>query len=155
MWVGASNASRSASVGAVSGVAIARSANLSQKFLRPRNDSASACTRGRQFRAASAQRVKPFGISVSILARIAWPNTGAAPSVEIPMTSGERLTIAPKAKSQKADRSMTLTGTPAARAAAAKAAASASSAHSAMAMAAPPQSAGCQVRSCSVIAPAG
>jgi hypothetical protein len=54
------------------------------------------------------------------LARIAWPNTGAAPSVEIPITKGERLTMAPKAKSQNFGLSMTLTGTPAARAAAAK-----------------------------------
>ena len=40
------------------------------------------------------------------------------------MTSGERLTIAPKEKSQNAGLSITLTGTPAARAAAANAAAS-------------------------------
>ena len=134
---GASSASRSASVGSRSGAATARAVNFSQKPRRPRNGRASACTRGRQARAASAQRPKPFGISASILARIAWPKTGAAPSVEMPMTSGERLTMAPKAKSQNAGRSMTLTGTPAARAAAAKAAASSSSAQSATAMAAP------------------
>ena len=129
-------------MGAAFGAATARSVNLSQKLRRPRNGSASACTRGRQARAASAQRAKPFGISASILARIAWPNTGEAPSVEMPMTSGERLTMAPKEKSQNAGRSMTLTGTPAARAAAANCAASSSSAQSATAMAAPAKSSG-------------
>ena len=80
--------------------------------------------RARQRRAAAAQRAKPSGIKASSLARIACANTGAAPSVEMPMTSGERLTIEPKEKSQKAGLSITLTGTPAARAAAAKAPAS-------------------------------
>ncbi len=126
---------------------MARSVNFSQSVRRRRKESASAATRGRHVRAASAQRAKPFGISASILARIAWPKTGAAPSVEMPMTSGERLTIAPKEKSQKAGRSMTLTGTPAARAAAANRAASASSAHSATAIAAPAQSAAVHERS--------
>ncbi len=105
-----------------------------------------ACTRGRQARAASAQRAKFFGMSASILARIAWPNTGAAPSVEMPMTSGERLTMAPNEKSQNAGRSMTLTGTPDARAAAAKVAASSSSLQSATAMAAPEKSSARQAR---------
>ena len=122
------------------GVAIARAVNLSQKLRRSRNDSASACTRGRQARAASAQRANPFGINASILARMAWANTGAAPSVEMPMTSGDRLTMAPKAKSENAGRSMTLTGTPARRAAAANSAAAASSAQSATAIAAPAKS---------------
>src|SRR6266536_2144246 len=67
--------------------------------------------RGRHVRAASAQREKPLGIRASSLARMAWPNTGAAPSVEMPITSGERLTIAPKAKSLSAGLSTTLTGT--------------------------------------------
>jgi len=43
---------------------------------------------------------KPFGKSASSLARIACANTGAAPSVEMPITKGERLTMAPKEKSQ-------------------------------------------------------
>ena len=98
-------------------------------------------------RAAAAQRLKPRGIGASILARIAWPKTGAAPSVEMPMTSGELLTMAPKAKSQNAGRSITLTGTPAERAAAAKTAASSSSAQSATAMAAPDKSDAVQRRS--------
>ena len=55
---------------------------------------------------------------------MAWARTGAAPAVEMPMTSGERLTIAPKAKSDSAGLSTTLTGTPALRAARAKASAS-------------------------------
>ena len=80
----------------------------------------------RQRFAASAQRAKPRGISASSLARTACANTGAAPSVEMPITSGERLTMAPKLKSQNAGLSITLTGTPAARAAAAKCAASSS-----------------------------
>src|SRR6266567_3372868 len=42
--------------------------------------------RGRHVRAASAQREKPLGIRASSLARMAWPNTGAAPSVEMPIT---------------------------------------------------------------------
>ena len=80
------------------------------------NDRPDAFTSLRQRRAASAHCAKPRGISASSLARIAWPNTGAAPSVEMPITSGERLTMAPKEKSQNFGLSMTLTGTPAARA---------------------------------------
>ena len=76
----------------------------------------------------------------SSLARIAWPNTGAAPSVEMPITSGERLTMAPNEKSQKAGLSITLTGMPAARAAAAKRAASLSSSQPPTAIAAPEKS---------------
>ena len=70
-----------------------------------------------------AQSANPFGSSASSLARIAWAKTGAAPSVEIPMTSGERLTMAPKENRRYAGLSITLTGTPAARAAAANVAA--------------------------------
>ena len=106
----------------------------------PRNDSASACTRGRHCRAASAQRAKPRGISASSLARIAWPNTGAAPSVEMPITSGERLTIEPNVKSQNAGLSITFTGTPALRAIAANAAASVSSSNAPTAIAVPSRS---------------
>jgi hypothetical protein len=40
---------------------------------------------------------------------MAWANTGAAPSVEIPITSGERLTMAPNEKSQNAGLSITFT----------------------------------------------
>ena len=74
--------------------------------------------------------------------RIAWPRMGAAPSVEMPTTTGERLTMAPNWKSQKAGLSMTLTGTPAARAAACRRPASASSAASITAMAAPSSASG-------------
>ncbi len=49
--------------------------------------------------------------------RMTWPNTGAAPSVEMPTTSGERLTIAPSWKVQSSGLSMTFTGMPAAAAA--------------------------------------
>jgi hypothetical protein len=86
---------------------------------------------------------------------MAWPKTGASPPVEIPITSGERLTIAPNEKSQWAGLSMTLTGTPAARAAAAKRRAEASSSKPPTAIAAPVKSAGCQARSCSATAPRG
>src|SRR5262249_56529116 len=94
----------------------AKAANVRQNRRRPDGESPEDCTAWRQRRAASAQRAKPRGIIVSSLARIAWAKTGAAPSVEIPMTSGERLTMAPKEKSQNAGLSMTFTGTPAARA---------------------------------------
>ncbi len=68
---------------------------------------------------------------------MAWANTGAAPSVDIPITSGERLTMAPKAKSQKAGLSITFTGTPRARAAVANFAATSSSSKAPIAIAAP------------------
>jgi hypothetical protein len=64
----------------------------------------------------------------------------------MPITSGERLTIAPNEKSQNAGRSMTLTGTPAFRAAAANCAAALSFGQSAIAMAAPVKSAAVQFR---------
>jgi len=86
---------------------------------------------------------------------MACPNTGAAPSVETEMTSGERLTIAPNWKSQNSGRSMTLTGTPEARAAAANAAASASSVIAPTAIAAPLRSAGPQRRRRNAIVPLG
>ena len=66
--------------------------------------------------AAMAQRLKPKGISASMRERMAWPKMGAAPAVEMPTTSGERLTMAPNWKVQKAGLSITLTGTPAAHA---------------------------------------
>ncbi len=100
----------------------------------------------RQRAAAAAQSAKPFGSSASSLARIACANTGAAPSVEMPITSGERLTMAPKEKSQNAGLSITLTGTPAARAASAKAAAPSSSSKAPMATAAPAKSSAVQPR---------
>ena len=59
-----------------------------------------ACTAVRQAAAASVQRANPLGSSASSLPRIARAKTGAAPSVEMPITSGERFTIAPKEKSQ-------------------------------------------------------
>ena len=55
--------------------------------------------------------------------RIACASTGAAPSVEMPITTGPRLTMVPKVKSQCAGWSMTLTITPASCAAARNAAA--------------------------------
>jgi hypothetical protein len=62
---------------------------------------------------------------------------GAAPSVDIATTTGDRLTIEPNWNWQKAGLSMTFTGTPAAWAASKKARASPSSPQSAMAIAAP------------------
>src|SRR5215831_19073757 len=64
----------------------------------------------------------------------------------MPITSGDRLTIAPKEKSQNAGRSITLTGTPAFRAVAANCAASLSFEQSATAMAAPLKSSADQSR---------
>ena len=79
---------------------MACSAKPRQKRRRPAAASPVATNAPRQRRAASAQRAKPFGIMASSLARIAMLNTGAAPSVEMPITSGDRLTMAPKVKSQ-------------------------------------------------------
>ena len=104
---------------------------------RAANDSPEPLTAPRQRAAASAQREKPCGNNASSLARIAWANTGAAPSVEMPITSGERLTMAPNEKSQNAGLSITLTGTPAARAAAANSRGAASSSNAPIASAAP------------------
>src|SRR5262249_35147014 len=79
-------------------------------------DKPDSLTALRQRAAAAAQLENPLGSKASSLARIAWAKTGAPPSVEIPITNGERLTIEPKEKSQNAGLSITLTGTPAARA---------------------------------------
>ncbi len=95
-----SSASKSDGAGSRCGLLTAKAANACQNRRRPDGESPEDCTAWRQRRAASAQRAKPRGIIVSSLARIAWPKTGAAPSVEMPMTSGERLTMAPKEKSQ-------------------------------------------------------
>ena len=66
------------------------------------------------------------------------------------MTSGERSTMAPNWKSQKAGLSIAFIGTPASRAACLKRPASASSSVSSSTIAAPARSAGVQTRSCSV-----
>src|SRR5215467_2457062 len=116
---------------------MARAVNNCQNFRRPEKDSPDFFTALRQRAAAPAQPANPIGRKASSLARIAWAKTGAAPSVEIPITNGERLTIAPKEKSQNAGLSMTLTGTPALRAAAANWAAAASFGQSATTMTAP------------------
>src|SRR4029077_5147388 len=97
--------------------------NKCQNLRRPENDSPDAFTALRQRAAAAAQPANPSGRRASSLARIACAQTGAAPSGEIPITSGERLTIAPNEKSQNAGLSITLTGTPAVRAPAANSAA--------------------------------
>jgi len=145
-------ASKSDDAGSRSGLFIAKPAKARQNRRRPDDESPEDCTALRQWRAASAQRAKPRGIIASSLLRIAWPKTGAAPSVEMPMTSGERLTMAPKEKSQYAGRSITLTGTPAARAASAKRSASASSSKPPTATAAPAKSSIRHGRCCSTIA---
>ena len=117
------SASKSRCVGSCAGWLTAKAVNSCQNRRRAAGESADACTALRQRRAASAQREKPPGIIASSLARIACAKTGAAPAVEMPITNGERLTMAPNEKSQCAGRSITLTGTPAARAAPAKRAA--------------------------------
>ena len=71
-----------------------------------------------------------------------------------PITSGERLTMAPNVKSENAGRSMTLTGTPAMRANDAKRAASSSSEQSATARAVPEKSSAAQPRARCVTAAA-
>ena len=74
----------------------------------PRSAAAPAAARsGRRARRATPWRRRPSarsptGSSASMRERMAWPNTGAAPSVEMPTTSGERLTMAPNWKVQKA-----------------------------------------------------
>ena len=103
-------------------------------------------TRPRQLFAAAAHRARPAGSSVSIIDRMAWPKGGAPPSVEMPMTSGERLTIAPNWKSQNAGLSTTLTGMPLERAVAAKLAPSWSSSSAPIAMATPSKSSSCNGR---------
>jgi hypothetical protein len=98
--VSTSRLSKSAGTGARSGWLIACAVKRCQNLRRPANVRPEPLTASRQRRAASAQRAKPRGISASSRPRIAWASTGAAPSVDTPMTSGERLTIAPKEKSQ-------------------------------------------------------
>src|SRR5262249_3481310 len=109
--------SKSLSPGSWSGLDIACAVNSCQNLQRPENDRPDVLTAFRQRAAAAAHAVNPLGSKASSFARMAWANTGAAPSVDIPMIRGERLTMAPKAKSQNAGLSMTLTGTPHARAA--------------------------------------
>ena len=96
----ATSAPTSAVDGSRCGSATARAVNNCQNLRRPANDSPDDFTAGRHCTAAATQREKPCGSSASILARIACANTGAAPSVEMPTTSGERLTIEPNEKSQ-------------------------------------------------------
>src|ERR1051325_10430647 len=99
---------------------MAHAVKYCQNLRRPAKESPESCNAARQAAAALAQAAKPLGSSASSFARIACANTGAAPSVEMPMTKGERLTMAPNEKSQNLGLSITLTGTPDARAAAAK-----------------------------------
>ncbi len=151
----ATKRSKSVCVGSLSGFCIACAVNSCQNLRRPENGSPVAFTAARQRAAAAAQSAKPFGSKASSLARIACAKTGAAPSVEMPITKGERLTMAPKAKSQKAGLSITLTGTPAARAAEAKTAAPSSSSKAPMATAATEKSSAVQLRRTTAIAPRG
>src|SRR3974390_901602 len=109
----------------------------------------------RQDCAAAAQAAKALGSIASSFARMACANTGAAPSVEMPITSGERLTIAPKAKSQNSGLSITLTGTAAWRAACTKSAASLSFSNVPTATAAPVKSAAIHGRACRATEPRG
>lgn len=110
-------------------------------------------TCSRQSRAAAIQRAKPRGSIASIRARTVCPKTGAAPSVEMPTTSGERLTMAPNFTSQRCGRSTALTIAPVARAAATKATASTSSSMAPTQKAAPQRSSAVQGRSCRVTVP--
>ena len=125
----------------------------SQKLRRSLNPWKRAVTPSRQSRAAATQRLNPRGSIASIRARTVWPKTGAAPSVEMPTTSGERLTIAPNFTSQRCGRSTALTMAPAPRAAATKATQSASSSRAPMQKAAPQRSSGLQARACSTTCP--
>jgi hypothetical protein len=87
-------------------------------------------------------------------ARMAWPNTGAAPSVEIATSRGERLTIAPNCTSQNNGLSMILTIAPATREACTNLAASWSVSTSASARIAPDKSSACQPLLMRVMLPA-
>src|SRR5262245_38997008 len=124
----ASRRSRSRASGARPPAPSASVANRSQKRRRTAFARLRLLNCRRHACAASTQRAKPAGSKLSMRERTACANTGAAPSVEMATMSGERLTIAPKLKVQKAGRSITLTGTPARRAALARRCASASSA---------------------------
>ena len=73
----------------------------------------------------------------------------------MPITIGERLTIAPKAKSQNFGLSTTFTGTPAARAASEKRCASVSFSQAPTAMAAPAKSFAVHSRRWMTMAPRG
>jgi len=110
-------------------------------------------TASRILLAARAHPASVGGISVSMRRRIACASTGAAPSVEMPMTTGPRLTIVPKVKSDSAGWSTLLTGTWCEWASARKATAS-SPLRSAMAMTAPAMSAASGARRHIAIRPA-
>ncbi len=153
--VSAMRRSKSACDGSWFGCVTAKAENDCQNVRRAENGRPDDFTAARQRCAAATHREKPRGIMASSLARIAWAKTGAAPSVEIPMTSGERLTMEPKAKSQNAGLSMTFTGTPARCAASANRAASRSSSKLPTAIAAPVKSEAVQQRSWIVTGPRG
>ena len=109
---------------AAGGATNARSAKRSQKARRCSPFSSFVITASRTCRANAPQAASDGGSTVSMRRRIACARIGAAPSVEMPITMGERLTIEPNWNWQNAGLSMTLTGTPAALAAAKKQAAS-------------------------------
>ena len=95
-----SNASKVVPEGSPFGSCSAVRVKTCQNSRRPLNVSPDCFTASRQLRAAAPQRANPAGSMASIRVRIACAKTGAAPSVEIATTSGERLTIAPNEKSQ-------------------------------------------------------
>ena len=139
----------------VSVVANARSEKRSQKARRCWPGARRLLTASRKDCASVAQLFRLRGNSASILRRRACARIGAAPSVEIAMTTGERLTMEPNWNWQNSGLSITFAGTPAARAALENARASASSAQSAMASEAPPRSPGDHARRCGVNFAAG
>ncbi|MNZ66613.1 hypothetical protein D3C78_848420 [compost metagenome] len=95
----------------------ARSTNFSQKERRAGPGTSRRLTRSRIVWASAPQSLRASGSKVSMRRRMACARMGAAPSVEIDTTTGERLTMEPNWNWQNSGLSMTLTGMPAARAA--------------------------------------
>ncbi|MNE16693.1 hypothetical protein D3C80_1096460 [compost metagenome] len=95
----------------------ARSTNFSQKDRRAEPGTSRRLTRSRITWASAPQSLSESGSNVSMRRRMACARIGAAPSVEIDTTTGERLTMEPNWNWQNSGLSMILTGTPAARAA--------------------------------------
>ncbi len=146
-------AATSFSVGAAR-AARARSANLRHTSRRAGPMAKRAVISARRRLAAAAQAASAGCNSASILARIAWPSTGATPAVLMPITTGERLTMVPNENVEMSGMSTILTGTPCSHAAAAKACAS-SPARAPIARVAPARSSARHSRSMMRMLPAG
>ena len=132
----------------------ARSAKCRQRSRRAAPMGNRAFTASRKSFARAAQLPSAGCNRPSILPRISWPKTGAAPSVLMPMAIGARLTIVPKLKVPRPGVSTMFTGTPDARAEIANASACLPS-RAPIAMLAPFKSLGFQARRMIRTHPAG